>query len=100
MRDPVGEMEARIRELRRGNAFLPIAVVVPSHLLGTWLAPRIFAETGHLGISFPLLPELAWRVAEGRALAQGLGPVPENVDVALVWPRPRVRRRRPRRRAT
>ena len=83
MRDPVGELEARVRELRRGNAFLPIAVVVPSHHLGTWLAPRIFAETGHLGISFLLLPDLAWRVAEGRALAQGLAPVPENVDVAL-----------------
>jgi hypothetical protein len=84
MRDAAGELEARIRELRRGNAFLPVAVVVPSHLLGGWLAPRLFAETGHLGISFLLLPELAWRVAEGRALAAGLGPVPENVDLALV----------------
>jgi RecB family exonuclease len=83
MRDPVGELEARVRELRRADAFLPIALVVPSHHLGTWLAPRIFAETGHLGISFLLLPDLAWRVAEGRALALGLGPVPENVDVAL-----------------
>ena len=84
MRDAVAELEARIRELRRGSAFLPIAVVVPSHLLGAWLAPRIFAETGHLGIGFHLLPELAWRVAEGRALAEGRGPVPENVDRALV----------------
>ena len=83
MRDAVAQLEARIRELRRGNAFLPIAVVVPSHLLGSWLAPRIFAGTGHLGVSFLLLPDLAWRVAEGKALAQGLGPVPENVDVAL-----------------
>jgi len=84
MRDIVGELEARVRELRRENAFLPIAVVVPSHLLGAWLAPRLFADTGHLAVGFLLLPELAWRVAEGRALAQGRGPVPENVDLALV----------------
>ena len=77
-------LEDHIRQLRSEDAFLPIAVVVPSHLLGAWLAPRLFAETGHLGIGFHLLPELAWRVAEGRALREGLGPVPEGVDLALV----------------
>jgi hypothetical protein len=83
MRDPVREIEQRVRELRAGSAFLPIAVVVPSHLLGTWLAHRLFEDTGHLAISFPLLHELAWQVAEAEALAQGLTPVPEHVDLAL-----------------
>jgi RecB family exonuclease len=82
--DCLREIEARVRELRSGHPFLPVAVVVPSHLLGTWLAPRLFVDTGHLAISFLLLPELAWRVAEAGALAQGLGAVPENVDLALV----------------
>ena len=92
---------SRIRELRSGDAFLPIAVVVPSHLLGAWLAPRIFAETGHLGIGFHLLPELAWRVAEGRALAEGLGAdARERGPRARCWPRRRARRSRPRPRAT
>ena len=83
MRDPVREIEARIREFRRESPFLPIAVVVPSHLLGHWLAHRLFEDTGHLAISFPLLHELAWQVAEAQALAQGLSPVPEHVDLAL-----------------
>ena len=84
MRDEgTGRVEAAIRELREGRPFLPVAVVVPSHLPGSWLRPRLFAETGHLGIDFVLLPDLAWRVVEGAALAEGRGPVPESVDLAL-----------------
>src|SRR5512145_2643878 len=83
MRDPVHEIESRVRRMRAHSPYLPIAVVVPSHLLGTWLAHRLFEDTGHLAISFPLLHELAWQVVEAQALAQGLTPVPEHVDVAL-----------------
>ncbi len=38
MQDPVREIEARIRELRTGGPYLAIAVVVPLHRPGTWLA--------------------------------------------------------------
>jgi hypothetical protein len=55
-------VEAAVRGVRAGRPLLPVAVVAPSHLLGAWLRPRLFAETGHLGIHFVLLPELAWRV--------------------------------------
>jgi hypothetical protein len=37
MQDPVRDIEARIRERRTGNPYLPTAVV-PSHRPGTWLA--------------------------------------------------------------
>jgi hypothetical protein len=71
MRDPVHEIEARVLKMRAHSPYLPIAVVVPSHLLGTWLAHSLFEDTGHLAISFPLLHELAWQVVEAR-LARGL----------------------------
>lgn len=77
-------IEDAVRRVRAGNPLLPVAVVVPSHLLGHWLNPRLFADTGHLAIDFVLLPELAWRAAEPKLLPQGRGPVPENVDLALL----------------
>ena len=76
-------LEATIRTLRATNPLLPIHVVVPSHLLGVWLTPRLFADTGHLGIDFVLLPELAWKVAAPRVLVEGRTRIPENVDLAL-----------------
>ena len=83
MRDPVHEIEARVRKMRAHSPYLPISVVVPSHLPGIWLAHKLFEDTGHLAISFPLLHELAWHVAEADALVQGLTPLPEHVDLAL-----------------
>lgn len=77
-------LEATIRTLRAGDRLLPVHVVVPSHLLGAWLAPRLFADTGHLAIDFLLLPELAWKVAAPRVLVEGRTRIPENVDIALL----------------
>jgi ATP-dependent helicase/nuclease subunit B len=77
-------LESAIRALRATNPLLPVQVVVPSHLLGAWLTPRLFADTGHLGIDFLLLPELAWKGAASRLLAEGRTRVPENVDLALL----------------
>jgi hypothetical protein len=83
-RGSVRLVEAAVRAVRGGEALRPVTVVVPSHLLGAWLAPRLFADAGHLAIDFALLPELAWRVAAPRLLAEGRGRVPENVDLALL----------------
>ena len=77
-------LEATIRELRTPDPLLPVHVVIPSHLLGAWLAPRLFAETGHLGLHFLELHELAWKVAAPRVLAEGRARIPENVDLALL----------------
>ena len=77
-------LEATIRTLRATDPLLPIHVVVPSHLLGAWLTPRLFPETGHLGVHFLELHELAWTVAAPRVLVEGRSRIPENVDLALL----------------
>lgn len=77
-------LEATIRTFRVTDPLLPVHVIVPSHLLGAWLMPRLFADTGHLGIDFVLLPELAWKVAAPRVLVEGRTRIPENVDLALL----------------
>jgi len=74
MRDTVGELEGCIRELRRGNAFLPIAVVVPSHLLGGWLAHRLFAQTG---------TSVAHCPASNFRLGSGIAPVRKMLDAGV-----------------
>ncbi len=80
----VSALEATIRTLRASDPLLPIQVVVPSHLLGAWLTPRLFADTGHLGLHFLELHDLAWKVGAPRALARGLARIPEDVDLALL----------------
>jgi ATP-dependent helicase/nuclease subunit B len=77
-------LEALIQAVRAEDPLLPVHVVAPSHLLGAWLTPRLFAETGHLGIDFLLLPELAWKVAAPQVLVEGRSRIPENVDLALL----------------
>jgi len=44
MRRLLPALEATIRALRATNPLLPVQVVVPSHLLGAWLTPRLFAD--------------------------------------------------------
>jgi len=56
-------LEDAVRTLRAGSPFLPVAVVVPNHLLGVWLSRSIFKDTGHMAIEFVLAHELAWKVA-------------------------------------
>ena len=80
----ISTLESTIRTLRAADPLLPIQVVVPSHLLGAWLAPRLFAETGHLGIHFLELHDLAWKIAALRVLAAGFTRIPEDVDLALL----------------
>ena len=41
-------------------------------------------ETGHLGIHFLELHDLAWKVAGPRLLAAGRTRIPEDVDLALL----------------
>jgi ATP-dependent helicase/nuclease subunit B len=84
MRDLLTAVETAVRTLRAGDPFLPVSVVVPSRLLGSWLAPRLFAGSGHIAVAFVSLQEVAWRVAAPRLLLQGRKPIPENVDLALL----------------
>ena len=77
-------LERSIRDLRADDPLLPVAVVVPNHLLGVWLSQRLFADTGHMAIDFVLAHELAWRVAAPGLLREGRARVPENVGLALL----------------
>jgi hypothetical protein len=65
--DPRIALEQAIRAVRADDPFLPVAVVVPDHLLGVWLSQSIFSDTGHMAIDFMLAHELAWRVVARHA---------------------------------
>jgi RecB family exonuclease len=80
----VAQVEAAIQEHRKRDAFLPIHVIVPNNVLATLLGRALFADTGSLAVHVDLPHELAWRIAGQRALAEGLLPTPEEVDVATV----------------
>jgi RecB family exonuclease len=77
-------LEAVIRELRAKEPFLPVAVVVPNHLLGVWLSRSIFRDTGHMAIEFVLAHELAWKIAAPSLLREGRVRLPENVGLAVL----------------
>ena len=82
--DRVAALERAVRAVRDGDPLRPVAVLVPNPLQGLWLARRIFADTGHIGIDFLLPRELAWRVAMPGLLHEGRARIPENVDLALL----------------
>jgi RecB family exonuclease len=77
-------LEDAVRTLRSENPFLPVAVVVPQHLLGVWLGRSIFRDTGHMAIEFVLPHELAWTVAAPGLLREGRARLPENVGLAML----------------
>jgi len=77
-------LEDAVRTLRAANPFLPVAVVVPNHLLGVWLSRSIFRDTGHMAIEFVLAHELAWKVAAPSLLREGRARLPENVGLAVL----------------
>jgi len=77
-------LEHAVRTLRAANPFLPVAVVVPNHLLGVWLSRSIFRDTGHMAIEFVLAHELAWKVAAPSLLCEGRARLPENVGLAVL----------------
>ncbi len=79
-----GSLERAVRALRADDAFLPVTVIVPNHLLGLSLSRSIFPDTGHMAIDFALAHETAWRVAAPGLLSQGRARVPENVGMALL----------------
>lgn len=80
----VVRLESAIGELRQVDPFLPIHVLVGTPLLGTWLSPNIFADTGHVAIHFERPEQLAWRLVEPAALKEGLRVVPEFADLAML----------------
>ena len=82
--DLVSRLEAGVAALRAKDPFLPIHVLVGTPLLGTWLSRTIFADTGHFAIYFERPEQLAWRLVEPAALLEGLRPVPEFADLAMV----------------
>ncbi|MCL4821599.1 MAG: exodeoxyribonuclease V subunit gamma [Vicinamibacteria bacterium] len=77
-------VEAAVARLRGDDPLLPVTVVVPSPLLGTWLSREVFAERGHFGIDWVVAAELAWRLAMPGLLAEGRTRVPENADRAVL----------------
>lgn len=77
-------VEAAVARLRADDPLLPVTVVVPSPLLGTWLSREVFAERGHFGIDWVVAAELAWRLAMPGLLAEGRTRVPENADRAVL----------------
>ena len=80
----VAQIEAAIATLRAADPFRSVHVLVPNHVLGTHLSRALFAETGYLAIYCELPHEFAWRLAVKACLVEGLLPVPEEVDLALV----------------
>jgi RecB family exonuclease len=82
--DLASRLEAAIVEFRVKDPFLPIHVLVPTPLLGTWLAQRIFAESAHIAIHFERPEQLAWRLLEPVALLEGVRPIPEFAELAMV----------------
>ncbi len=57
--DLVARIESAISAFRTADAFLPIHVLVPNHVLGTLLARALFADTGYLAIHVELPYEFA-----------------------------------------
>jgi ATP-dependent helicase/nuclease subunit B len=80
----VDALESAILRCREANSILPVHVLVPNHVLGTLLGRALFAETGYLGIYLELPYEFAWRVAATACLREGLLPVPDEVDEAII----------------
>jgi ATP-dependent helicase/nuclease subunit B len=81
---PPHVLERAIRDLRADEPLLPVVVVVPNRLLGTWLNQHLFADTGHMALDFMLAHELAWRLAAPGLLRAGQSRVPESVGLALL----------------
>ncbi len=81
--DLLAAITAAIVRLRGADPMLPVSVLVPNHVLGTQLARALFASTGQIAIEFLLPHEFAWKCAARQALAEGLLPVPDQVDVAI-----------------
>jgi ATP-dependent helicase/nuclease subunit B len=77
-------IEAAVASLRVADPFRPVHVLVPNHVLGTLLSRSLFRDTGYLGIYCELPHEFAWRLASKTCLVEGLLPVPEEVDLAIV----------------
>lgn len=82
--DLASRLEAAVAALREKDEFLPIHVLVATPILGTWLGRAIFPATGHFAIHFERPEQLAWRLVEPAALQEGLRPVPEFADLAMV----------------
>ena len=80
----VAQVESAIQQQRQGDAFLSIHVIVPNHVLATLLQRALFFGTGYVAVHVEMPHEFAWRVAGRAALAEGLLPTPEEVDVAIV----------------
>lgn len=80
----VGLVEAAIQKQRQRDPFLPVHVVVSNHVLATLLQRALFSGTGYLAVHIEMPHEFAWRIAGRVALAEGLLPTPEEVDVAIV----------------
>jgi hypothetical protein len=80
----VAQIETAIRKQRARNPFLPIHVIVPNHVLATLLERALFEDAGYVAVHIELAHEFAWRVAGRRAVADGLLPIPEEVDLAIV----------------
>ncbi len=43
----VSRVEAAVRTFRAADAFLPVHVIVPNHVVGTLLSRALFAGTGN-----------------------------------------------------
>jgi superfamily I DNA/RNA helicase/RecB family exonuclease len=80
----VAQIEEAIRNQRAKDALLPVHVVVPNHVLATLLERALFEDVGYLAVHIELAHEFAWHVAGQQALADGLLPIPEEVDLAIV----------------
>lgn len=80
----VARVESAILAMRADDPFRPVHVLVPNHVLGTLFARSLFAGTGYLAIYCELPHEFAWRVAATDCLTEGVLPVPEEVDLAIV----------------
>jgi ATP-dependent helicase/nuclease subunit B len=82
--DLAARLEAAIVTLRENDPFLSIHVLVSTPLLGTWLRQKIFGKTGHFAVYFVRPEQLAWQIVEGKALLEGVRPVPEFAELAMV----------------
>lgn len=80
----VAQVEAAIVALRTDDIFRPVHVLVPNHVLGAHLARSLFADTGYLAVHCALPHEFAWRLASQPCVVDGLLPVPEEVDLAII----------------
>src|SRR5688572_25350786 len=80
----VGHVESAIQKQRQRDPLLPVHVIVSNHVLGTLLQRALFSDSGYLAVHIEMPHEFAWRIAGPLALAEGLLPTPEEVDVAIV----------------